>query len=281
MKVSEILKEATEILNKSGISAPHREASSLMAFVLRKDKTFLIAHSEYELLDEEILRFQSVLERRKNREPFQYIVGKQEFYGLDFIVTQDVLIPRPETELIVENALQILSKKNNPRFLEIGAGSGCISVSILHNAKNATATAIDISENALQIARKNAENHQVADRLDLKISDIFTEIKSEKFDLIVSNPPYIDSEDFAGLQPEVRDFEPKFALTDGENGLSIIEKIIKDAPEFLKPEGFLLIEIGFSQSKEVREICSPKIWQSVEFIQDLQDIPRMLKAKLL
>lgn len=281
MKVSEILKEATEILNKSGISAPRREASSLMAFVLRKDKTFLIAHSEYELLDEEILRFQSVLERRKNREPFQYIVGKQEFYGLDFIVTQDVLIPRPETELIVENALQILSKKNNPRFLEIGAGSGCISVSILHNAKNATARAIDISENALQIARKNAENHQVADRLDLKISDIFTEIKSEKFDLIVSNPPYIDSEDFAGLQPEVRDFEPKFALTDGENGLSIIEKIIKDAPEFLKSEGFLLIEIGFSQSKEVREICSPKIWQSVEFVQDLQDIPRMLKAKLL
>ncbi len=313
MNISEILKKATEILRENGVAEARREANSLLAFALGKDRTFLIAHSEYELSDEEKLKFEKLLKRRAKREPFQYIVGKQEFFGLDFIVTKDVLIPRPETELIVENALQILREKKNPRFLEVGVGSGCISISILYENRTATAMALDISEKALQIAKKNAEKHQVSDRLELNISDVFSALKSEPpavagglssgfkisinvlndkiqppataggsdlFDLIVSNPPYIDEKDFADLQPEVRDFEPAFALTDGANGSSIIEKIIKDAPQFLKSEGFLLIEIGFNQSNEVREMCSPEIWQSIEFLADLQGIPRTLKAML-
>lgn len=281
MNISENLKKATEILRENGIAESRREANSLLAFAIGKDRTFLIAHSEYELSDEEISRFYEILERRNRREPFQYIVGKQEFYGLDFMVTKDVLIPRPETELIVESAIEILQKNENPRFLEVGVGSGCISISILYENKTATAIALDISENALQIARRNAEKHQVSDRLELKISDIFDEIKADEFDLIVSNPPYIDEGSFADLQPEVRDFEPEFALTDGGNGLSIIEKIIKDAPLFLKSEGFLLIEIGFNQSNEVHEMCSPNVWQSIEFLCDLQGIPRTLKAMLV
>ena len=237
--ISENLKKATEILGESGVAEARREANSLLAFVLQKDRTFLIAHSEYELSDEETSRFQDVLERRKQREPFQYIVGKQEFYGLDFFVTKDVLIPRPETELIVESAIEILQNKENSRFLEIGVGSGCISVSILYQNRTATATGLDISENALQIALRNSQNHKVSERLELKISDVFAELEAEKFDLIVSNPPYIPSEDFDELQLEVRDFEPQIALTDGKDGLSIVEKIIKDAPKFLKSEGFL------------------------------------------
>lgn len=280
MNISENLKKATEILSESGIAEARREANSLLAFVLNKDRTFLIAHSEYELSDEEISRFQDVLQRRKQREPFQYIVGKQEFYGLDFFVTKDVLIPRPETELIVESAIEILQNKENSRFLEIGVGSGCISVSILYQNRTATATSLDISENALQIALRNAETHEVSARLKLKISDIFAELEEEKFDLIVSNPPYIPSEDFNDLQLEVRDFEPQIALTDGKNGLSIVEKIIKDAPKFLKAEGFLLIEIGIDQSNAVREMFSTKSWHHIEFINDLQGIPRMLKARL-
>lgn len=280
MIISEILNKANESLRESGIAEARREANSLLAFVLQKDRTFLIAHSEYELSDEETSRFQEILKRRQQREPFQYIVGKQEFCGLDFLVTKDVLIPRPETELIVESAIEILQNKENPRFLEIGVGSGCISVSILYENTTATAISLDISEKALQIALKNAKKHQVSDRLELKISNVFTKLKKEKFDLIVSNPPYIDAGSFADLQPEVRDFEPEFALTDGKNGLSIIEKIIKDAPKFLKSEGFLLIEIGFNQSNEVRQMCLPEIWQSVEFLEDLQGIPRTLKARL-
>ena len=279
MNISEILKSATDILRESGIIEPRREANSLLAFALKKDKTFLIAHSEYELSSEEKTNFQTILQRRAKREPFQYIVGKQEFYGLDFFVTKDVLIPRPETELIVEAAIEILRNTENPRFCEVGAGSGCISISILHEKKSATAIALDVSEKALQIARKNAEKHRVLQRLELKISDVFAVLENEIFDIIISNPPYIPSEDFDRLQMEVRDFEPQNALTDGKDGLSIIEKIIKDAPKFLKPNSFLLMEIGFNQSKKVREMFSANLWQSVEFLHDLQGIPRLAKAQ--
>jgi len=276
--ISEKLREAADILQISGISEPRREAASLIAFALQKDKTFLIAHPEYKLSAEEETRFREFLQRRANREPFQYITGRQEFYGLDFAVTPDVLIPRPETELIVENAIELLSDKS--RFCEVGIGSGCISVAILHKVKTASAIGLDISPNALQIAEKNAKLHQVADRLQLKISDVFEVLKDEKFDLIVSNPPYIPRRDFEMLQAEVRDFEPTIALTDGKNGLSIVEKIINDTRQFLNPHCFLLMEIGFEQATEVRKMFSSKIWKSVEILPDLQNIPRMVMAQI-
>jgi release factor glutamine methyltransferase len=280
MKISEILREATAILQDAGVAEPRREAASLLAFALEKDKTFLIAHSEYKLSPEEKTRFQSFLDRRAAGEPLQYITGRQEFYGLDFWVTKDVLIPRPETELIVEAAVEILLPLENPSFCEVGTGSGCISVSILHVVKNASATGLDISERALEITRKNAEKHGVDERLNLKKSDVFSALRDEKFDLIVSNPPYVSLGEIAGLQREVRDFEPHIALTDGGSGLAIIEKIIEDAPVFLRPKGFLLMEIGFTQSPKVAAMPGAEIWQTPEFLPDLQGIPRMLKAKL-
>lgn len=276
--ISEILRQATNVLQKSGIAAPRREASSLLAFALRKDQTFLIAHPEYLLSLEEETRFREFLQRRARREPFQHITGKQEFYGLDFEVSKDVLIPRPETELIVENACGILQDLENPRFCEVGAGSGCISISILHRIKTARAVGLDVSEKALQIARRNAEKHNVSARLELKISDVFAVLKNVRFDLIVSNPPYIPAEDFAALQIEVRDFEPRFALTDEKDGLSIIEKIIRASPKFLKPNGFLLLEIGFDQAANVKEMFSPEIWQEIELLPDLQGIARTVRA---
>lgn len=279
MNIFEILKTATAILHESGIAEPRREANSLLAFALQKDRTFLIAHSEYELSSEEEINFQTLLQRRSSRQPFQYITGKQEFYGLDFIVSPDVLIPRSETELMVEAAIEILRVTENPRFCEIGVGSGCISVSILFESRTAMAIASDISERALQTALKNAENHQVSERLELKISDVFDNLNNEKFDLIVSNPPYISGADFIGLQTEVREFEPQIALTDGKDGLSIIEKIIAHAPEFLKPNGFLLLEIGFNQSEKVRKMFSGNVWQTPEFLPDLQNIPRVVKVR--
>lgn len=279
--VSEILQKATEILQISGIAEPRREANSLLAFVLKKDKSFLFAHPEYELTEEEAANFQDFLNRRAAREPFQYIVGRQEFYKLDFLVTPDVLIPRPETELIVENAIEILRAVKNPRFCEVGIGSGCISVAILHEIKTACAVGLDVSENALRIAGINAERNAVAKRLELKISDVFTNISAERFNLIVSNPPYITSEDFSALQVEVREHEPKIALTDDKDGLSIIEKIVVESPRFLKSGGFLLMEIGFDQSNQVREMFDGQIWRSLEFLEDLQGIARMVKAQLV
>lgn len=278
--ISETLKTATEILHQCEIIEPRREANSLLAFALEKDKTFLIAHSEYELSENELSIFQSFLNRRASHEPLQYIRGQQEFFGLDFIVTRDVLIPRPETELIVEAAIEILKEKENTQFCEIGTGSGCISVSILHSIKSASAIGGDISEKALEITNLNAVKNAVATRLDLIKSDVFENFKNEKFDLIVSNPPYIPTGDFENLQLEVKNFEPHIALTDGKDGLTIIERIISHAPKFLKPDCYLLMEIGFDQSKQVKEMFDLQIWQAVEFLPDLQGIPRTIKARL-
>ena len=277
--ISETLKTAAEVLRQNGVAEPRREAKSLLAFTLQKDKTFLIAHSEYELSGEEEKRFRAILRRRANREPFQYITGKQEFYGLDFEVSNGVLIPRPETELIVENAVELLPE--NAEFCEVGIGSGCISVSILHEIETASAIGLDVSEKALQIAAINAETHNVSDRLKLQISDVFDILQTEKFDLIVSNPPYISGEDMENLQAEVRRFEPLSALTDGADGLSIIKKIVDDAPQFLKPRGFLLLEIGFGQADDVEQMFDENIWKSVEILPDLQNIPRIVKANLV
>lgn len=278
--IAEKLRAANEILQLSGITESRREASSLLALALEKDTTFLIAHPEYELSGAEATRFQDFLQRRARREPFQHIAGRQEFYGLDFEVIRDVLIPRPETELIVEEGIEILRGREISRFCEVGIGSGCIAVSILHRIETARAIGLDISPKALEVTIRNAAAHSVLNRLELKISDIFEALKSEKFDLIVSNPPYIPIADIENLQPEVRDFEPLAALTDGADGLSIIKKIIAEAPKFLNENGFLLMEIGFGQADKAREMFEPKIWQNINILPDLQGIPRMLKAKI-
>jgi release factor glutamine methyltransferase len=180
--------------------------------------------------------------------------------------------------MIVEAAIKILQAKDDSKFCEVGVGSGCIAVSILHHAKTADAVGLDVSEEALKVAQLNAKTHRVLERLELKSSDIFENIQDEKFDLIVSNPPYIPDKDIKTLQAEVRDFEPIVALTDGNDGLSIIEAIIKSAPTFLKTNGFLLLEVGFNQSGEVEKMFDREIWQAVETLPDLQNIPRMLKA---
>ncbi len=278
--ISETLTNAAELLEKNGISQPRREANSLLAFALKKDRTFLIAHSEYELTTEENIHFQTILTRRASREPFQYITGRQEFYGLDFKVTPDVLIPRPETELPVEIAIEVLKSHENPRFCEIGVGSGCISIAILHELKNASGIGLDISENALIIAAENAGNNSVADRFELKKSDVFAELFNEKFDLIVSNPPYISAEEMKTLQREVVEYEPRNALTDEDDGYSIIKKIIAGAPQFLESGGILLLEIGYGQDIRLRQMFDEEIWRDLHIFTDLQNIPRTVSAKL-
>lgn len=284
--IKDILKESTNRLAAAGINEPRREAASLLALALGKDKTFLVAHSEYELNAEEEARFQSFLARRARREPFQHIRGRQEFYGLDFLVTPDVLIPRPETEMIVEKAIEILRDKENPSFCEIGVGSGCISVSVLHEVKNARGIGLEVSEKALRIAAMNAERHSVAGRLTLKISDVFAVLESEEsdpqkkpFDLIVSNPPYIPASQIPDLQPEVRDFDPLIALSDGADGFSIIRRIVEDAPQLLKTGGWLLVEIGEGQAETVRAMFASGTWQTVDILPDLQGIPRTVRAR--
>ncbi len=278
MRVSDVLAESERVLSEKGVAQPGREAASLLAFALGRDRTFLIAHPEYELTDSEINYSAEIVSRRAAREPFQYITRRQEFYGLDFEVTPDVLIPRPETESLVEQAVALLDPLASPRFCEIGIGSGCISIAILKHVPAATALGSDLSEPALTVAGRNALLHRVDDRLELRASDLFSAIASQTFDLIVSNPPYVPVMDIEMLQPEVRDYEPRTALTDGGSGLSIIKHIITDSPAFLRPGGRLLIEFGFNQLESVKKMFDDCVWRDVLVINDLQGIPRTISA---
>lgn len=280
MNISEAIDFAADELKSAGVANPRREASSLLTFILQKDKTFLVAHPEYELAALEAAGFKKGLDRRRNREPFQHITGRQEFYGLEFEVNPDVLIPRPETEILVEAAIEFLSSRTQARFCELGVGSGCISISILSRVQHAEAAGNDISDKAIAIAAKNASKHGVADRLTLRNTDLFENL-SGTFDLIVSNPPYIPAGQIESLQTEVRLFEPRVALSGGENGLEIIDRIIGAAPRFLTADGLVLIEIGFDQAESVKGLFDPNIWTSVEFLQDLQGIPRIVRASVL
>ncbi len=278
MNITEILENAAAILQNGGVAEARREAKSLLAFALGRNQTFLIAHSEYELSSEEASRFRDFIARRAGREPFQYIVGRQEFCGLDFAVTRDVLIPRPETAMLVEAAIEFLQNKAAPTFCEVGVGSGCIAVSILHALETAGAVGLDVSEKALQMAARNAKTHGVKERLKLNVSDVFNNLENETFALIVTNPPYIPIADIENLQAEVRDYEPPTALTDGGDGFSVIRKIIAGAPRFLQSNGCLLMEVGFDQASEVDRMFNREIWLKVEILPDFQNIPRMVKA---
>jgi release factor glutamine methyltransferase len=275
------MRQASVRLAEAGITDPPREASSLLALALERDRTFLIAHPEYQLTSAEEETFNGYLARRASREPLQYIRGTQEFYGLEFEVTPEVLIPRPETELLVETAIALLRDFSEPVICDVGTGSGCIAISVAHEVKMASGIALDISPDALKVAARNAKRHGVDDRLRFTPSDVFSGLTNERFDLVVSNPPYVHSADIDHLQPEVRDFEPIAALTDGADGLSIIERIVCEAPEFLKPGGYLLLEVGFGQAEEVKSMFAAEIWSAVELIPDLQSIPRVVKGSLM
>lgn len=280
MTIAECLRIGTEKLAAASVAQPAREAASLLMNATGRDRTFLVAHGEYELSAAEQKTWESYIERRQNREPFQHIVGVQEFYGLDFVVTRDVLIPRPETELLVEIAVSVLAGIDSPKFCEIGVGSGCISVSVLHEVPNSSAIAVDISVQALKIARINAVNNKVAARVEFMISDVFTNVQTDKFHAVLSNPPYIPATAIPHLQIEVRDFDPTTALTDGGDGLSIIRSIVMDSPQFLLPSGYLILEIGFDQAEDVRRMFQPELWENVEIFDDLQGIPRTVVARI-
>jgi release factor glutamine methyltransferase len=274
--ISESLRRSESILARSGVAEPGREAVSLVMLATARDRTFIYAHPEYILSEDEQARLDSMLDRRARREPLQYISGVQEFFGLEFEVTPDVLIPRPETEMLVEHAIEFLGSRPSPRFCEIGVGSGCIAVSILRFVPHAGGLGIDRSRAALKVAQRNSEKHLVADRLRLIESDAFDGVPDEHFDLIVSNPPYVPLTEIDRLQPEVRDFEPQVALTDGADGVSIIQRIIEAAPGFLHPKGALLLEIGIDQDRSVARMFDKRKWSTPTIFPDLQGIPRVV-----
>lgn len=277
ISIAEATLLGTQVLTRAGVPEPRKEAGSLLAYVTGKDKTFLISHADDLLSEEDLRRFRILIERRASGEPQQYITGRQDFFGREFKVTADVLIPRPETELLVEAALRILDDRRSRSLIcDVGTGSGCIVISLLSERQLTRAIALDVSPAAIKIAMRNAIAHSVINRLSLVVSDCFDALTpSDYFDLIVSNPPYVSADVLEGLQREVKDHEPLVALTPGKNGLSMIQRLLVEAPRFLKPMGHLVMEIGFDQSEAVGRLVNPAIWNLVDILPDLQGIPRI------
>jgi release factor glutamine methyltransferase len=275
--IAQAILEGANKLRKAGVPDERREAGSLLMYVLDRDRGYILTHAEDLLSDEQAEKFVDALNERGRGKPLQYITGRQEFFGLEFEVNSDVLIPRPETELLVETALSLVSQNEAPFICDVGTGSACIVVTLLNKLPGASAVALDISAAALKVAERNAIRHGVRDRLSFVTSDCFAGLGSATgpgFDLIVSNPPYVAEREIEVLQREVRDFEPRAALVSGEDGLTVIRRLLPESREYLKSGGFLIFEIGFDQHEAVRQLIAENSWKLLEIYDDLQGIPR-------
>src|SRR5918993_426491 len=211
ISIAEAILQGANKLRKAGVPDARREAGSLLAFLLEKDRTFILSHADDPISTEQETLFQEFLDARAQGEPAQYITGRQDFYGLEFEVTSAVLIPRPETELLIEAAIQLAGAEEAVSFCDVGTGSGCIAITLLTQLPLARAIAVDASASALEIAKRNAARHRVTDRIEFLLSDCLASVPQQTFDLIVSNPPYVSEDAVATLQREVRDFEPRVA----------------------------------------------------------------------
>jgi len=259
------------------------DAERLLLHVLGpgKNKAWLMTHLEEELPVAEAARYSRLIERRSQGEPIQYITGETEFYGLPFRVTLDVLIPRPETEHLVEKVIELAAQFKNPHIVDVGTGSGAIAVALAHELARAQlqaqVTAIDLSSQALKIAEENARRNGISIRF--LQGDLLAPVAGERFEIIVSNPPYVPSEDRASLSIEVRDHEPALALFAGEDGLEVYRRLIPAAFDALTPGGFVALEIGFGQSSAIATLLIGSGFEQIEFIPDLQGIPRVACAR--
>jgi release factor glutamine methyltransferase len=282
--IIETINRAAARLSAHKVDNSRWDAELLLCHVLGRDRAWLLTHMQ-DQIDEQSLRiYERTIDRRAVREPLQYITGKQEFWGLPFKVTPDVLIPRPETEFVVEAALKAVSMTIAPVITDVCTGSGCIAISLAKELLNAQVFATDRSEQALGIARENARMNLVADRIRFLLGNLFAPIEEldlrGKVDVIAANPPYIPMGDLATLQPEVRDFEPEMALIAGPQGTEIGTAIIQQAPAFLKQGGTLIMEMGMGQTAGFSSIINDTgDYKTIEIIKDLAGIERVLVAR--
>jgi release factor glutamine methyltransferase len=266
-----------------------RDAETLLLHLIGKNKAWLMAHAEDDFAGCNAIRYAGLIERRRKGEPIQYITGETEFYGLAFRVTPDVLIPRPETEHLVEKVLELttpgaphlgdMREKTPLRILDVGTGSGAIAIALAIKIPNAILTAIDISQSALAIARGNATRNNLAEHIRFLHGDLLAPVAGEQFEFIVSNPPYVPNTDRALISVEVREHEPPIALFGGEDGLAVYRRLIPAAHTALVTGGYLAFEFGFSQMPDVESLLKNAGFQNVEFTHDLQGIPRIASAQ--
>jgi len=274
MTLQEALLQGTKLLEDAGIAAPRLTAEVLLGHALGQERAFLYAHSERVLREVEWIHYGRYLHERLNGKPTQYITGRQEFYGREFRVTPDVLIPRPETELVVETALAV--GRGARRVVDAGSGSGAIAVT-LQLETGALVAGSDISAAALAVAAENA--CRLGARIDWLQCDLISALADASVDMIVSNPPYVPLADRAGLQREVRDYEPAVALFAGSTGYEIYEKLVADAARVLRPGGWLVLELGYTSKDRVNAILGAH-WRDIRVAPDLAGIPRVLAGRM-
>ena len=257
MNIQSAINEGESILKDKFIPTAKLDAEILMAKSIEKDRKYIILNNNQNLKEENLRYFKDLINERSKKKPVAYLTNKKFFWNSEFFVTLDTLIPRPDTELIIEQILTITKHKNKLNILDVGVGSGCILLSILKEKKNFYGTGIDVSKNCLNISKINAVNLEVNSRVRFFKSNV-DKFNLGKYDLVVSNPPYINKHDLKYLERDVVNFEPSLALDGGLDGLSEIRKVIKKSSELIKKNGKLVLEIGFNQKKKVKQILTSK-----------------------
>ena len=268
MNIEIAIKNACKELKKNKISSALLDSELLLSKVIKKDRKFILLNLDKKLNQSDQDSFKNLILKRSKGKPLAYLTGIKSFWNYDFKVNENVLIPRPDTELIIEQVLNIYKNKKNLNFLEIGVGSGCISLSILQERKSFKATGIDLSQNCIEICRYNANKFGVGNRIKLLKSDVDNLI-FRKYDLIVSNPPYIKKLDLSNLDKEVKNYEPKLALDGGLEGLSVFRKVIKKSSELIKIRGKLILEIGYDQKEPVKKMLIENNFYINSILKDL------------
>ncbi|MFP4128706.1 MAG: peptide chain release factor N(5)-glutamine methyltransferase [Desulfonatronovibrio sp.] len=274
--VSQVLTSAAALLLESGVEAPRLSARLILGHVLGVSQEHLLAHPELQLDSQQLEQFKALTARRLAGEPVAYIVGSKEFYGLDFMVTRDVLIPRPETELIVDHVLSFFQDQSGLVLADLGTGSGILAVTLCLNLPGSRCLACDISPAALKVAVMNALKHQTAHRTLFFLSDLAQAVRPGSLDLLVSNPPYLSRKDFDQAPHHVTAFEPEIALLSQDNGLGHIRFLEKSAAITLKPGGMIVLEMGTGQAEDVAGIF--QAWSGQRVIRDLAGHDRLFQA---
>ena len=278
--IAKVITEGAALLKASAVADERPTAGALLCHVLGIDRTQLLISSAGQITDADYATYLEFVARRVAGEPLQYITGHQEFYGLEFVVTPDVLIPRPETEFLVERVIKLAgdSAKDSPLIVDLGTGSGCIVVTLAVHLPHLRFIATDISAVALEVARANAERHQVADRIEFVEGDGLEPLSGlgleGALDVIASNPPYVEEASSQLIQREVRDWEPHAALFAGADGLDFYRRVIPSLHRYLKPEAFVVLEIGYSQLDAISSMIAGSKLELVDTTPDLQGIPR-------
>ena len=268
MNIEVAIKKACEELKKNKIRSALLDSELLLSKVIKKDRKFILLNLDKEIDQSDQKSFRDLIIKRSNGKPLAHLTGIKSFWNYDFKINEKVLIPRPDTEIIVEQVLDIYKNKNNLNFLEVGIGSGCIGLSILKEKKSFKATGVDLSQDCIEICKSNANILGVGDRLKLLKSDVDNLI-FRKYDLVVSNPPYVKKLDLSKLNKEVKNYEPRLALDGGLEGLSVIRKVIKKATELIKIRGKLILEIGYDQKEPVKKILNENNFYINKIIKDL------------